>query len=430
MTWIFSRLTLLRALLSAVVCSTLASADNAANPLAADTQARSPWSPAEPMDKAIVAAAVTSALGPLSEQFQATSFRGTTLGQAHDISKGTFNPGLLRSTEYPVSSGENVTPRRLAFDIALVERESRKVVGIVALYMPGTLDDMADDVVSVFGKTPNKIETVRGSAGTQLTTLKYLFPASVVRVVGARFPGTVVPQVKITIIDREFAEQSLRGYGTSVLTACNWIESNMARMKQAQPDITTVTALADTTGDYDADAGVACFFDPLAKTHRFGEAGAWPRPDVIDVAGCYITKEKIGFICDPLVSESINMPRLCSHEFSNEREGISSSLGSTSASDLVLMTASYILQHKFPPEGTTIDIVSSGQSPEAHASSRLHMGFNTDKDSSPLDRMQYLQFRAFCDRHEWTDKEGNLVQVGSNGSFSVVRKRPGSAQGL
>lgn len=419
------------ALVNAAICTTLTPVNKAATLWAADAQATSPWSPEDTADVQLVEAAVKYSLGPLSEDFKARSFRGVTLGAAHDISQGMFHPGLMSSSEYPAPPSEEPAKGRPATDIVLVERESRKIVGIVAIYMPGTIADMADDVVSVFGKTPNAVDESTQPGGATLTTLKYLFPDSIVRVTGATFPGSVVPQVKIAVIDRSFAEESLQAYAGAVASACNWIETNMAKMEQAQPDITMVAALADTIGEYDADARVACFYDPTAKNHRFGEATEWPRPKVIDVAGCYITNEKIGFVCDPLVSESISMPRLCNHKISDDYEGIPSTLNSTTAGDLVWMTASYILQKKFPPEGTTVKVLSpGGQSPEAQAGARVYMGFQTDKDSSPLDRIRYLQFRSYCKRHEWTDKEGNLVRVGANGSFSVVARRPGSAKGL
>jgi hypothetical protein len=403
---------------------------------AADPQSRSQWSLENEADVLLAREAVAYALGTESVVFKDVSLRGTTLGTEYDTSKATFHPDLMFSAEfYAPSKNAPVFENGVrVIDSVLVDRANREIVGIVAHYSPATLANMGDVLISVFGKTLNEIQKDVNLDGVQFTTLKYLFPGSVVRVCQSVPRGAGLPHMRITVIDRQFAEKTLAAYAAAVIRSCNWIKENIDGMTPTEPntvpDATKLTPLADTVSECIKESAIACFYDAAVKNLTLGEEGEWPKPGVADVAGFYVAGGTMGFVCDPLVSGSNDVPRLCNH-ISAFYDEIPPSLLETDANDLMWVTASFIVQQKFPPAGDSIRIeLPKDKSEEAAFSSRRVMRLLMEENATPAQRMQMLRFRSFSKRHEWTDVDGNQVLVGANGSITVVVKLPGFKKGL
>lgn len=227
------------ACITCVMVSLTAACISACGPRDSHGAQPSPWAVKASQNNETAASLVEQVLGVELDEFKGKTFRGYTLGEKFDPAD------MVQLPPNPFSSGDfffavkakDEEGRRPAIQTwVIVDAESQRIVGISAAFA-GDRETLLEDVISLFGKTPEPIESysVDGGAGKEgINVIKWTFPKSIARVVLTDFTP-----VRVCIFDREYVEAALGAYAQALMTAADWL-AQVSIAADRSPEVVSV----------------------------------------------------------------------------------------------------------------------------------------------------------------------------------------------
>lgn len=366
----------------------------------------------------IISNAIAKALGPVSTGFRGSEFHGIRLRSDYS-SHAPSGDRVLALADMPFLLAVSQKQQReedgpMSRMGALVDVESQKIVGLVVAYFAGA-EHTQPIVLDAFGKTPQQInEWTRdhGSHMQRITTLRYTFPSTIVRVVFSQNAGKFQNGATyIWVLDRKHVEASVRAYASALVKCCVWMKMARRRVGQDGFSFGAIPSLAGMRLEVDDKQLFARVRDPQQEMlcERANAASEDGNPPAFLVAGIGSFTDIDAIVCDPTAPLAVPLGKYCRL---TPQLGCST-LSATPANDILQSVASAIVQSYFPPEETTISVIDE----EPPYTAVVGIG------DAIADQVKGLLHVTLGFRHEWYDTEGWLVRVERSGMISMVKDR-------
>jgi hypothetical protein len=333
---------------------------------------------------------------------------------------------FLYQTPPPASEEDRNNPR-LADTRVGVDEATGRIVAVMAQMRFTELNDIQQEVLKTFGKTPQDIEQLShfgGSSARKTTLIKYTFPETLVRVVSTRTiplrDGYPFTNTEIWVLDRSYVEQHIRAFANAFISSCLWIhQARRSHDSRSGIPVALVPPLVDTTALTDDSQKFAVFIDPIleeearrieALNEKARSAGTGVLPTVnrlVAAIGSYDNGDSV-IVALPAAPSTNGMDRL----WIPNTNVSSYSIQDCCIYDVYFRVASVLAQAQFPPEGESISVIDPQETNYA-------AGWTSTQPIANQVRGAYQS--TVVRRHEWVDREGWVVRVTSGGSISLSK---------
>ena len=374
----------------------------------------------------LIGKVIDESLGTKSEGAGGFSLSGVRLGMhLRDLHGLNTVPNVLENdpTRFLVPApGDNGNPRPASPVCVRVDSLTGEIVCVEKVFFNTAVDELVEDVVKTYGKTPQEIETLAIRGPKQLrkqTAFRYTFPNEIVRVSQLENIASngATKQCWIWLCSRKWTERNLRSYANAVLTACDWAKAAMKSCDGGDFDTTTIPPLPGTKRNTAIQNAPAVFadihrselLDNKAIVDRSDREGREIVASPIVAAVGQVDGMLVIVIC-PFNSTVAGFRPLSTLD----QLGSQADIRSTHAGDLLKHVGNTLVQGEFPPATEQITVVRE-------VVNEYSFRFREENPSGFV-QLKTLFDKTDCCRYEWVAENGWTVRVCFDGLLCFFRK--------